>query len=280
MTLGEKFLTGGFFLLLGLVVLLILSPVFVVEAGEVAVISRFGEIQERTYQPGLHFKIPIVDNIKTYNVKKITYETAEASEQKTSKADYKDYSVDTTTNDGQKISLEYTVRFSVNPERVIWVANNIGVEESLVEKVVKTESRIWARNIPRGYDAEDLYTGNVQEVSQKIEDKLRPKFEDNGLRLDVFGIRDIEFSEDYVEAVEDKRIEAEKIITQKNIAEQEKYKKEARITRAEGEAKEQELQKRTLTETLLKKMYVEKWNGQLPEVMCGEGQNMILDIGQ
>ena len=260
---------------LGIIVLLLLLGSFtVVEYGTVGLISRLGKVTDKKLYPGLHFKVPVVDKTIKYNTQKVTYEASVNPEE--SEATYSDYPVDTTTQDGQQVEIRYTVRFSVDPTKAKWVAENIGLEKDVVEKVVKTDSRIFARNIPREYRAEELYTGNVTSVSTKIENTLRPKFEANGLLLDEFGIRQIQFEQDYIDAVEAKQIAKERVTTEKHKAEQEKHKKEQAITKAEAEAKAQELQQKTLNAFLLEKLRLEKWNGVYPKYyFCGSKDLMF-----
>jgi hypothetical protein len=50
------------------------------------------------------------------------------------------------------------------------------------------------------------------------------------------------------------------------------------VIRAQSEAKAYELQQRSLTNEILKKMYLDKWNGKLPDVMTGSGSNMMYNI--
>ena len=247
--------------------------------GTVGVITRLGKITGRTLEPGPHLILPFIESILTYNTKKIIYEATSLEKQTTSRADYKDYPVDTNTKDGQQVDIYYTIRFSIDPTKATWVAQNIGSEFALVEKVVKADSRIWVRNIPREYDAEHLYTGNVQEVQNKIEQKLRPIFTKNGIILDEVGIREIKFHTEYVKAIEEKQIEAVKVETEKNRAQQAKYQKEQRITQAEGIAREQELLRSTLTDEMIKKMWIEKWDGKLPSYL-GQGALPFFDLNK
>lgn len=258
------------------------STVYTVRYGTIGVVTRFGQIVGDPAKPGLHVKIPFVDQVLVYRTQKIIYETlaAEAYSNSQSAADYQDFAVDTTTKDGQQIAIRYTVRFSINPKLVKEVAENLGTESEVVEKIVKTDSRIWARNIPRSYSAIDLYTGNVQEVSEQIADKLRPLFDENGIVLDEFGIRSIIFEEDYVSAIEQKQIEKERISTEEYKAEQEEFKKKALITKAQGEAEAQRLQQQTLSKELIQKLYIEKWNGILPQTMTGSENGVIIDINK
>jgi regulator of protease activity HflC (stomatin/prohibitin superfamily) len=272
--------------IVGVVAVLILimaaTSSFTVNFGTVAVLTRFGEIVDEPKGPGLHFKIPFVDKVLTYRTQKVIYETLSTTPtSNSSNADYQDYAVDTNTLDGQQVSIRYTVRFSIDPEQIKDVANTLGTEAEVVEKIVKTDSRIWVRQIPRNYTATELYTSNLDKVSQEIYGKLDPIFKENGLILDEFGIRAIEFNQDYVEAIEQKQIEAEKVKTEEFIAEQEEFKKKAQITRAQGEAESQRLQQNSLNEKLLQKLYIEKWDGKLPDVVTGDsGPLLNLDLAK
>lgn len=270
----NKFIIG-FLLLFGFITVLL--GFRTIDAGEVGVVTRFGQVTGRVLPPGANFITPWVEGVTTYNTKKVIYETATAENQKGSQADYKDFPVDTNTKDGQQVNIFYTVRFAVDPTKATFVAQNLGAESALVDKIVKTESRIWVRNIPREFEAQELYTGTgVVEVQNEIEARLRPTFEANGLILDSVGIREIKFNQDYVDAIEKKQIAAVQVETEKNIAEQAKFKKEARITEAEAAAREQELQRTTISDPLLRKMWIERWNGQLPTyVMGSEATNLI-----
>lgn len=260
---------------IALVIFTTLLGVRTVDAGEVGVVIKFGQVTGRVLEPGAHTVIPFVEGVRIYNTKKVTYETSTEEKQKGSNADYRDYPVDTNTADGQPVDIAYTIRFSVDPTQVTTVANTIGTQNDLVEKIVKTESRIWARNIPRQLQAEVLYTGTGSETMQnEIFDVLQPIFLRNGLILDTVGIREIYFDVAYIDAIKAKQIEGVAVETAKNTAEKAKFEKEARITKAEGEAQEQELQKLTLSGEVLRKFeldnqksLINKWNGQYPSTL-------------
>jgi len=255
---------------------LLFSSFKIVSAGTIKIVTQFGKVTGRTLNPGAHFIIPLVESTITYNTKKVTYEAS--NQPGSSKATYTDLSVDTTTKDGQQIQINYTVRFSIEPKQAGWIANNIGTEADVIEKIVKTDTRIHARNIARGFNAADLYTGNIAEMQKAVEDFLRPIFEENGLLLDEFGVRGITFTKEYISAIEAKQIEKERVITEENIARQEDFRKEARIIKAQGEAEEQRLQRATLNDSLLMKMWIEKWTGEVPSVMAGDQGNLLFQI--
>lgn len=259
-------------------VLKVLSGVRSVKAGTVEVVTQFGKVTGRLLQPGLNFIIPFVEDTLVYNTKKITYETAEEIKQKTSQADYKDYPVDTTTKDGQGVQLTYTIRFRADPTKATWLADNIGTESLIVEKVVKTDSRAWTRTIVRDFSSTDLYSGNIRDVQDRIFDTLSPKFSDNGLILDELVLREPRFDKKYEQVMEAKQVALEQVQVEEHKATQEKFRKQQRITAAEAAAKEQELQRETLSEQVLEKMYYETWDGHLPTYVCGDSSNFLMQL--
>lgn len=105
-----------------------LSSFKTVKSGEVGVVTRFGKVTGQILSPGASFVVPIIDRVITYNTKKIIYETTSMDKQTSSQADYLDFPVDTNTADGQPVDIYYTVRFSVDPTKASWVAQNIGAE--------------------------------------------------------------------------------------------------------------------------------------------------------
>jgi regulator of protease activity HflC (stomatin/prohibitin superfamily) len=203
-----------------------------VEYGTVRLITRFGAVTGRVLQPGLNWRIPFVDGFIQYRTQEIVYETADVP----TTADYYDMPTDTTTADGQQIKLKFSVRFHVDPAEVETVANELGDEAAIVSKVVKFHARILARNIPKQYVAADLYAGDILEVQEQFRTELAPLLAKDGVILDDFGLRQITFEEDYIQAVEQKQIEAERIIAEQYKRDQATFQAEAAVELAKGEA--------------------------------------------
>lgn len=270
------------FLLWVIILLFTLTTLFntilSVKAGTVKVITRFGKVTGRVLYPGLNFKCPFIEGVLTYNTQKITYETMEENKIKEAKANYKDFAVSTTTKDGQDVDLTYTIRFRVDSTKATWLAENIGPEEAIVEKIVKTDSRTWVRTVVRDFSSGDLYSGNIREIQEKIWEVLEPKFNANGLIVDEILLKEPTFSADYEKVMESKQIALEQVKVEEHKATQEEFKKKQRITQAEGYAKEQELQKLTLTPEILQKMWIEAWEkggSKVPQVISGNSPFMF-----
>jgi len=63
----------GFFLLLALIVLVLGSfSMFRVSEWEKVIMFRLGEIREADFKPGLHFKIPFINNIRKFDARLLT----------------------------------------------------------------------------------------------------------------------------------------------------------------------------------------------------------------
>lgn len=237
----RKALTVG--LVAVLVVLLasaILDAFTQVQYGTVAVVTQFGRVVG-VFHPGLNWKVPFIQSTISYRTQEILYEASEQPEY--SDADYGDYEVDTATADGQHILARYTVRFSIDPEQAANIAEHLGPEDRVVEKVVKAASRVHVRNILKRHRASDLYSGDVEAAQAEIDQRLREEFERNGITLSFFGLRSIQFEEEYTAAVEQKQIEAENIITKQNLAKQAEFEKQRVITEAQATAEKEKLER-------------------------------------
>ncbi len=65
-------LQNRMFMLLAGVLVIVLSCVFTVHQTERAILFRLGEIVKSDYKPGLHFKVPIYNNVKFFDARIIT----------------------------------------------------------------------------------------------------------------------------------------------------------------------------------------------------------------
>ncbi len=278
MKLVPKIIVGVIIFVVVLIVLL--NSFVVVQAGNVRVLTQFGRTVGVTFLPGIHAKVPFVQNTVNYSTRQVTYETSEFPE--SSNAVYPDYAVDTTSSDGQQIGLKFTIRFAIDGKKAEWILNNIGTMDQLVEKVVKAEARSLSRNIPKKYTAEQLYSEQVFDVQSEIGDTLDPIFAVNGIILDEFLLRKIDFTEQYFLVLEEKQIAEEKIVVEQNVLEQEKIKKEQAIIQAEAEAEQIRIKGEALREypQIIQLEFIQKLSpniqwGLLPET----GVIPFLDLG-
>jgi len=270
--------------LLGIIGLGLLFSIKSVDAGEVAVVTRFGAVTGRVLYPGVNTIVPFIEGVKYINTKFMLYETMKPEDVKNSKTDYKDGPVDTTTKDGQPVDVYYTITFSIDPTQSTWVINKFGGESALVDKIIRAQTRSIARTLPANFSAEELYVGvGRNKVAKEIFNEIQPIFSRNGIILDSVLVRELGWDPSYVKAISEKQMASVQIDTEANKALQAKYQKEARITQAEGQAKEQELQKLTLTPQLLQKLWIEAWEkggSQVPQIITSDNAGMFLNVAR
>jgi len=245
--------------IIGLLILLLLisQSVVVIQAGTAGVVKRLGAVRGEM-GPGLHFIIPVVDQVVLFPTVKKTYEASEIPEQ--SQADFPDIIISALTSDGQQIKVGITARFMIQPGKAAWILQNLGDERDYVEKVVKTEIRGSGRRVPTKFAAYDLYTKRSYEAQQALFDEIAPKFQENGMILDELVLRNITFTDEYARTLEEKQIALENISTERNKLEQEKMRKEQKIVAAEGDARSIEIRQAALTKnpTIIQWEFVQK----------------------
>ncbi|MHB9126710.1 MAG: prohibitin family protein [Candidatus Humimicrobiaceae bacterium] len=259
---------------------IVFNSFVIVNAGNVKVLTQFGRTTGVVFNPGFHMKAPFIQSTVNYSTRQVTYETSDSSESST--ANFRDFVIDTTSSDGQQITLKYTIRFSIDAKQAVWILNNIGTMDDLVEKVVKAESRSVSRNIPKKYTAAQLYSKGVFDVQEEIYNTLIAKFSKNGVIMDDFLLRKIDFTEQYFNVLEEKQIAQERIVVEKNILEQEKIKKDQVIVQAQAEAEQIKIKGEALKQypQIIQLEFIQKMAPNINWGILPEGVLPFLDLAK
>ncbi len=206
-----------------------------VKYGTVALVTRFGGLTGAVFEPGLHWRIPFIDQIVIIPTVVQSYETSD--DPGASNADYRDYPVTAQTVDGQQITIKYTVLFRLPSRKTADIVQRVGRLPEVVENVVKAHSRNLARLWAQSHTAEDLYSGDgIFTYQDAVRDTLQQEFDKYGVLLDDFLVRKIDFDPDYIAAIEQQQIAQEAIETAKYQSDAAEYEKERQIRLAEAEA--------------------------------------------
>ena len=240
---------------------------YTVKTGEVAVISTFGKLDRIEYE-GLHFKIPFIQSKDFMETREKTYIFGKTQEM--------DTTLEVSTKDMQTIKLEFTVQANISDPEKLYRAFGLKYEWRFIRPRV---NEIVQSTIAK-YTIEEFVSMRAT-ISSEIFRELQDDFMAYGLNVSNVSIVNHDFSDEYEKAVEEKKI-AEQAV-QKAKSEQEKLSviAENKVKLAEYALKEKELQAKanaiesnSLTPQLLKKMMIEKWNGELPKVQ-GNSSNLI-----
>lgn len=204
--------------------------------GTVGLVVRFGGLTGQVFEPGLHWKVPFIDKVVSLPTIVQSYETSDHPDE--SGANFTDVPVTAQTVDGQQITVKYTLLFRIPADKAVSIIQNVGYLDAIVENNVKAYSRNLSRLWAQNYRANDLYSGEgIFTYERAVHDALVKAFEPHGIALENFLVRKVDFSVDYVNAIEQKQIAQEAIETAKYESEAAEYEKERQIRLSEAEAK-------------------------------------------
>ncbi len=265
--LGKRwFKQGTLLVVLSVVLLFIFVTVpfsfYTVDTGEVAVVKYLGKVKD-VREAGTYFDFWMTNNVTTYDAKVQNVPITTAA-----------YS-----SDAQTMTIEMNLQYQIYSDKVMEITKQYGSLEALQTRVasVATE-RI--KSVMSSYKAMDIIAKRAEMPALAAEAITNAVNEDFHVRITTVAITNIDFSDAFEKAVEDKMIAEQAKLkaeyeNERKIAKAEADAK-AKILAAEAESKANELLQRTLTDKILEEMFIDKWDGKLPEVMSGDNLSMIL----
>lgn len=196
--------------------------------------------------------------------------------------------ISVTTSDGKKIAMPVKYEMKVDKGEVLNIFKELGSQDLkeiqsgyLYQKLFKS-----ARNAVSEYSVIDIYGQKTSEASAEVTESFAKSVEKLGFIIaDVtLGTPELDAT---TQAAIDERVQAaqqlEKLALEKEIATVQAEKKkieaqgvaDAKIVEAEGTAKANKLLEQSLTSGVLQKMYLDKWNGQLPQVSSDNASPIV-----
>lgn len=250
--------TGAIFLF---ILATALKPFTIVNAGERGVVMKFGKVQDLILDEGLHPIVPVVTSVKTMSVR------VQKDELK----------ADAASKDLQYVTINVALNWRVEPQKVNTIYQTIGDEGEIVSRIISPAVSEVVKAATAKKNAEEIITKR-KDLKEEIDSEIRSRLQPYGVAVDDISLVNIEFSPEFAKAIEAKQIaeqEAKRASFVAQKAEQEAF---AEINRAKGQAEAQRLLRENLTPSILQKEAIEKWNGQFPMVMGGNGALPFINI--
>jgi prohibitin 2 len=241
-----------------------------VDAGNLGVVTKWGQIQDTALQEGIHFRTPVKTQI-------INISTRVHKMEASATASSKDLQVVTT-----KIALNYRLDAS----RVVEIFRNIGTRVVVESTIIDPALQESLKKATAQYTAEELITKR-QQVKETLAESIKATLAKSDVLVTELSITDFQFDPQYQQAVEAKQVAEQRALTARNDLARIKVEAEqaeahalgqarAMLARAEAEAKAQELLRKTISPEIVYLRAVEKWDGTQP-IVVGEG-GAILDL--
>jgi regulator of protease activity HflC (stomatin/prohibitin superfamily) len=243
-----------------------------VDAGNLGVVTKWGEIQDVALQEGIHFRTPVKTQIINISTR---VHKMEASASASSK-------------DLQVVSTKIALNYRIDAARVVEVFRNVGTRLVVESTIIDPALQESLKQATAQYTAEELITKR-QEVKETLGQSISQTLAKSDVLVTELSITDFQFDAQYQQAVESKQVAEQRALTAKNDLARIKVEAEqaeaaargtanAMLARAEAEAKSQELLRTTISAEIVYLRAVEKWDGQQPTIV-GDG-GAILDLGE
>ncbi|KZR67238.1 SPFH domain / Band 7 family protein [Prochlorococcus marinus str. MIT 1327] len=215
--------------------ILITQALFVVPAGQVAVVTTLGKVSGGSRLPGLNLKIPFIQAVAPFDVRTQVRPEKFAS----------------LTKDLQVIEATATVKYAVRPNEAGRVFSTIASNDrEIYPRIIQPSLLKALKSVFSQYELVTIASkwSDISElVERAVADEL-DKFDYVEVRgLDLTGLV---IAEEYRAAIE-----------QKQIAEQQLLRAQTEVKIAEQEAQRYETLNRTLDDQVLFKLFLDKWDG-------------------
>jgi regulator of protease activity HflC (stomatin/prohibitin superfamily) len=273
------------------------SGLVYVESNERGIVKTIGAggIRPQALEPGLHWILPVVEQVVTYSISNQTYTMSATPSEGQIQGDD---SIRARTKDGQEVIIDASVIYSIDPAKV--VALHVVWQDRYQDGVVRPEVRGIIRDAISQYGVEEVVSSKRAEMVLIITEELTTSLAQNNLLLVDFILRDIHFSEEYAAAVEQKQIAEQQAQQAAFVVEQKKQEAEqarqvaqgqadaaviaakgeaeAIIIQAQAEAEANRLLAESLTPALVQYLYVLKLAPGVQTIFIPTDQQFILPL--
>jgi len=238
-------------ILIALIVIFVLIFMFkiyiVVDPGEKAVIFNKATGNLRvTPNEGFYFLVPLIEQPTVYDMRARTYTMSIATLEGEQKGDD---SLQALTADGQTVLLDISVRYHPDGENLDKLHRRLGVD--YVNKVLRPQVRSTVRMIVSEYPVLDVYSGKRMLIQSAIENALRDSFKKNNIICEEVLLRNVQFSNEFQQAIENKQIAQQEAQRMKYVLERQELEKTRKIIEATGEAESLRLKGKALADNPL-----------------------------
>jgi regulator of protease activity HflC (stomatin/prohibitin superfamily) len=218
--------------------------VFVQPTERGVVISALDDgVRDEALDPGLHWIVPFLENAVMYPISRQTYTMSIAVEEGAIRGDD---SVEARTSDGQIVRVDASVIFMIDPDRT--VEQHVKWNGAYVDNLVRPVARGIIRDAVSQFGVEEVVSTKRFELQQLMFGGMERALKEGGYALADFVLRNIAFSEEYADSVEQKQIAEQQAQQASNIVQQRGFEAEqarqvaqgiadANVIEAEGSAK-------------------------------------------
>jgi len=182
-----------------LIVMLGLSAVFTVDERELAIKFRLGKIVRADYEPGLHFKVPLINNVRKFDKRILTLDARPANY---------------LTKEKKNVIVDFFVKWRIHDVVTYYKAMS-GEERKAMERIYATindglRSEFGKRSI------QEVISGERSEIMNTMTNEANRQLGKFGVEVVDVRVKRIDFSDDISDSVY-RRMEAERLRVAKDF---------------------------------------------------------------
>ncbi|MDR1693858.1 MAG: prohibitin family protein [Lactobacillaceae bacterium] len=233
----------------------------IVNAGHRGVKVLFGETSEQVVNEGWNWHNPFA-SVKEINVQTIKFERESQ----------------VYTKDIQSASITYVLNYCLEPSAVPQLYKNVGLGYEAKELVPSIEGAL--KDAIGQWNAQDLIA-NREKATAEIVAMLKDKMAGRGYYIILnFQMTDINYSDVFEQAIENKVIAEQDALKAKNKTVQIQEEASQKVISANAEAESMRIRAKALESNpkLVEYEAVQKWNGQLPTYMMGNAPTPFINL--
>jgi len=213
----------------------IFSPFKTIQSGNVGIKITLGKFDNEELMPGLHFKIPVIQDIKIVDVKVHTINYKGAQDRPDKEGLIEKPSINVLDERGLPVRIELTVQYRLIPDQASEMIQEWGWNWE--DKLVNPTIRDVVRDVIGEYPAEKLPVKR-QEIGVKIEEGIKKAIKTvSKNKVEVIGVqlRDIKLPPRIAQKIEEVQIAKQEAEKMKYVEEKAKKEQEVRKIKAETE---------------------------------------------
>lgn len=204
-----------------------------------------------------------------------------------------DESFSASSSEGKAMQIEMTFTYQYQAESVNDVFTRFKGQsgKDVRDSFIKPNIISWTKEVIARYKVSDILGEERANVNIALTEYLSEKFEKYGITIANVSLSNIEVDEETRQAINAKitaqqNAETQSINNQTNIDKataeaqvkltQAQAEADAKKIQAEAEAKANELLQQSLTDKILRQEYIDKWNGELPDIVTGNDSMSLM----
>ena len=269
---------------IGVVIMIIgfAGPFVEVPAGNVGVVTNFGQVQTVTLEPGLHVVVPIYQRVTNVDTRVQPHQFQE---------------IDAASKELQTVRLTGTMNYHIDGQFASDLFQRVGTD--FAGKIIDPAFNDFIKTVVPDYSVNDILAKR-DEIRSFAKTQLAANLAQYHIIVDDIYIANIAFSEGFQQAIEDKQVAQQQVQTEQQILAQKQIQAQqavavakgqadsnvtlaegqakATVTLAQGQAEANSLLASSLTDQILQYQYIQKLSDNITVMLLPAGTGTIFDL--